>query len=139
MARKVDDVVITQAQAPVMDSVAEDVAAMQAELGAQTQSTAETPPPPDIPTAEMLNAVLVPMFATLCPAWSVTNDECKQVAQAWGPVLDKYLPDWATRFGLEVNAVLITVLVFGPRWSTPRKIVDVKKDQQETPGAAVAT
>lgn len=129
-----------EAQAPVMDSVADDVAAMQAELGEQTQSTVEsTPPQPDIPTTEMLNAVLVPMFATLCPNWVVTNEECAQVAQAWGPVLDKYFPDWVTKFGVEVNAVLITVLVFGPRWSTPRKIVDVKKETPQTTGAAVAT
>ena len=120
-------------QAPVMDSVEEEIAAMQAELGESTESTiAATPPPqPDIPTAEMLAAALVPMFSMLCPNWCVTNEECSQVAAAWGPVLDKYLPDWATKFGVEVNAVLITVLVFGPRWSTPRKIEVIQKEKTE--------
>lgn len=130
---------VMQEQAPILDSVADDVAAMQAELGEPTPTANSEPTQPDIPTADVLTAVMVPMFATLCPNWNVTNEECSNVAQAWGPVLDKYLPDWVTRFGVEVNAVLITLLVFGPRWSTPRKIVDVKKEPEQTTGAAVAT
>lgn len=98
-------------------------------------------PPADEPssneptTAEVLTALLVPTFRFMAPAWEVTDGECALLGDAYGAVLDKYLPDF--NVGVELSAALATLAVFGPRWGKPTKATPKKEQappREATPG-----
>lgn len=112
----------------------DDLAALDAEAravegkvitNAEQQASAEPPPAAEITTGQLLTAILVPVFKVLAPAWAVSRDECALLGEAWGAVVDKYLPD--LDLGVELSAVLATALVFGPRWGTPPKVQPKEK------------
>lgn len=91
------------------------------EPGAETKES-----PAEISTAELLAAVLKPTFAIVCPAWKITDKETQSLADAYGKVLDKYFPDLS--FGVELEALMITVIVFGPRYGKPSKVEEKAED-----------
>lgn len=74
-----------------------------------------------VSTAALLALLLKPTFDVLAPAWAVSEPECRLLAEAYGAVLDKYLPD--LDLGVEAAAVIATFAVFGPRWGKPRAAV----------------
>lgn len=79
---------------------------------------APPPPPPD--TKKELAVLLGPLFSILAPNWNVTPDEVDIVAEAYADVINKYFPGGLS-LGVEVNALMATALIFGPRLGTPRK------------------
>lgn len=99
-------------------------------------ATAEDQPPSNEPTtAEVLAALLIPTFKFMAPAWEVSDGECALLGDAYGAVLDKYLPD--LNVGVELSAALATLAVFGPRWGKPTKATPKKEQappREATPG-----
>lgn len=61
-------------------------------------------------------------FSVLTPNWKVQPEETEMLAQAYTELIDKYFPDGLTRFGVEVNALLITLVFLAPRLKMPRKL-----------------
>lgn len=98
----------------------------------RAQQGAPGAPEAESETAELIAAVLEPAFAVLAPNWEVTGDECRMLAQAYGPLADKYFPD--LNLGVEVKAVLVTLVVFGPRLNKPRKVEPKKKPETAPAG-----
>lgn len=80
-----------------------------------------TPPPqqPKIETAAVLEGILGPAFATIAPNWRVSAMETKQLAIAYGGLIDKYFPDGLGEYGAEIAACVVTLAVFGPRLRVP--------------------
>lgn len=78
-----------------------------------------------VSTADMLLPIISVTFDMLCPAWKVTADEKKALAEAYAGVLDKYFPD-GLPLGVEINALLISVMVFGPRMGKPPRHIDAE-------------
>lgn len=101
-----------------------------AEVGAGQQQIEQGPE-----TAEIVQQLLSMGFAVLAPGWNVSEPEVEQLAQAYGPLIDKYFPDGLGDHGLEINAIMITGAVILPRLRMPRKIE--QPEQQE--GGADAT
>lgn len=104
---------------------AQDLAALEQHLNDSPDLTLpgqeqEPEKEPDIPTADVLKMVLTPIADIFCPAWNLKGAEIEQLAEAYAPVLDKYMPGGMS-FGVELNAVLVTALIIGPRMKTPRK------------------
>lgn len=75
--------------------------------------------PPQVETAQILGALLQPLFAIAAPGWGMQPNECQALADAWAPVVDKYFPD--LQLGVELNAALVTLAVLGPRLRTPAR------------------
>lgn len=70
-------------------------------------------------TGDLLFPLVDALFQILAPNWSVTQAESRQLADAYGIVLDKHFPDLA--MGPEMTAIVLTVAVVAPRLGTPRK------------------
>ena len=125
------------------DEVTAEIAELQQEVAAeQAANAAEGPPPaspggpdvaasyqepePDLEWQEILHPLLWGGFAVLAPAWQVTAEECQQMADAYAPLCQKYMPDGPGKWGPEIGAAFVTVHVLAPRLGKPRKIEDAR-------------
>lgn len=72
---------------------------------------------------QALTVCLLGGFSILAPNWEVSQDECTALAECYSTVIDKYFPDAAGSFGVEVSALLMTAGVIGSRMmqGKPRK------------------
>lgn len=75
----------------------------------------------DIKTGEVLTQILTPVADIVCPAWKLQPAELQQLGDAYGALIDKYFPDGLTRWGAELNAALVTVMILGPRLKMARR------------------
>ncbi len=50
-----------------------------------------------------------------CPNWMIQDAEKKALADGYADMIDKYWPDGIGAFGVELNALLMTAAIFGPR------------------------
>ena len=70
-------------------------------------------------TAEIIAPILQITFGVVAARrgahWALTNEEAVELGRAYGAVLDKYFPDAADKFGVELTAVMVTLAAFGPR------------------------
>ena len=80
--------------------------------------TAATEPKPE--TVALLRPLIALLCTKLAPAWNITEDEQTMLAGAYALVVDKYFPDMD--FGVEVNALLLTAMIWAPRLGKPRII-----------------
>lgn len=69
----------------------------------------------EVSTADVINELLAPTFDLLAPAWEIKLEERRALADAYGLVLDKYFPAGISKWGAELNAIAVTVMVFYPR------------------------
>lgn len=98
-------------------------------LLAEIEETEENQPADDAPvnepqaanqetTADLIAGLFFPTFNILIAPrygahWAMTEGECVVLGDAYGPLIDKYFPDFRT--GPELAAVLVSIAVFGPR------------------------
>lgn len=99
-----------------------DQTACTIDQAAPADGAAGPAPAPGINTAEVLEQVISPACAVFAPAWGVTDEEVKQLAGVYAALVDKYFPGGVGEIGPELGAALVTLAVFGPRWSMPRKV-----------------
>jgi hypothetical protein len=71
--------------------------------------------------AELIFPVVGLACAVLAPSWNITTDEQQALADNYGAVIDKYFPEGAGSFGVELSALLVTGAILAPRLGTPRK------------------
>lgn len=109
-----------------IDSAALDEIA--AEYEEQPEEGTELAEAPEIPTHEILLPVITLATAMACPNWQITEDENRMLAESYAAILDKYFPNAAGNFGVEINALLITGAVFMPRLGKPPKLPPQDKD-----------
>lgn len=76
---------------------------------------------PGIPTSALLLPIVSMAFDALAPAWAVTEPEKRSIAESYGALIDKYMPDGLDKYGIEFAALLTTAAVIGPRMHTPRQ------------------
>lgn len=70
---------------------------------------------PEIKTAELIFPICQFVTAIFCPNWKISDKENEMLADGYAAVLDKYFPDSGKLLGVELNALLITAAIFGPR------------------------
>jgi hypothetical protein len=90
--------------------------------------TSPEPEAPEIPTAQVVQMVIGPLFDIFAPNWEVSDQEKELLAGAYGDLLDKYFPDMKT--GPEIGAIIVTGMVIAPRIGKPMK------EPEEEEGAA---
>lgn len=121
------------------------LAAAGAELDAKAAPSGAPPPgaAPGAKEIEMSSADVIlmvggPWFDILAPNWKVSQDEKKQLSVVYGALIDKYFPDWATRFGPEIACCVVTGAVFAPRivGKVPRVLEAPKKPEDKADAAA---
>lgn len=87
---------------------------------------------PDIETAELLAPVIQITADIFAPNWEINEDECEQLATVYGALIDKYLPDNpATKYGLEISALITTAMIFGARKGKPLTKEKPKADKNK--------
>ena len=99
---------------------------------AEVAAGGNVPAPVKVDTKKELAALLGPTFQILAPGWQVSAQEVDLLAESYADVLDKYFPGGVS-LGVEVNAVLCTFMIFGPRWGHPRKLPKGQQQQQQQP------
>ena len=92
---------------------------------------------PQVSSAEIMRPLLRATFDILAPNWKVDDQESSALAEAYAAVLDKYFPD-GFPWGVEVNALLLTVAIIGPRFKIPPRHAPETKTDAEPPRSSVA-
>lgn len=113
---------VTAAAPEELEGLAAEAAALEGETivnGAAAPEPKQAGPS----TAELLLPVVGLMCGLFCPAWNIQQVEQQALAEAYGAVVDKYFPD-GINFGVELNALLITAAIIGPRLKMPRTVVN---------------
>lgn len=105
-------------QVQQIEQLANSFAAEEAAKTPQAAETAQDEPE----TADVLEQVFGGAFAFLAPNWGVTDHEVRQLAECYGGLFDKYLPGGMGDYGLEINAIFVTIGVFLPRKGMDRKL-----------------
>lgn len=82
----------------------------------------DTPAPsPEIPTTDLIAPLVALACGVFCPAWEIGAEEQGALTQSYADVLDKYFPEGAGAFGVELSALLITAAIITPRFKQPRQ------------------
>ncbi len=97
---------------------------MAAEL--EGEAFPNSPQQAEQPEAQITGKELVaPVVALACtmlaPAWNIQNEEVDALSSAYGDLLDKYFPEGAGAFGVELSALLVTGAIIMPRLGKPRR------------------
>ena len=125
---------------------APDVSALAAEAAALDTAAApmgggspgDVAPAPNVYTSELLRPLLRASFDILAPKWAVTDEESVALAEAYAAVLDKYFPDGiAGRWAAELNALILTVAILGPRLKIAPKETPKEKAAPPVPASNV--
>lgn len=69
-----------------------------------------------------------------CPNWMIQDAEKKAMADGYADMIDKYWPDGIGAFGVELNALLMTAAIFGPRVAKGIPAREKPKAKQEQEG-----
>jgi len=110
-------------QALTLDSELTPNAANKAEVEKENAQDPET--------SELLAPVIKITADLIAPNWSLTKIECEQLGEAYGALLDKYLPEnGLNNYGVEIAALLTTGIIFSDRKGLPMR-KPKKKDKQK--------
>lgn len=99
-----------------IDSEELDAIAREAGEDEKPQSAGELMEERDGPTTAEVIAPLISFGCDIgCPNWQVQKAEKQALAEGYADLIDKYYPDGVSAFGVELNALLMTAAIFGPR------------------------
>ncbi|MCS6128887.1 hypothetical protein G3485_17355 [Shewanella baltica] len=83
--------------------------------------------------AELIAPIIGLACMAFAPNWNIAPEEQQALAESYGALIDKYFPEGAGAFGVELNALIITGAILAPRFKTPRHAEkEVKNDDQTT-------
>ena len=102
-----------------VEQMAADIEGVQ--LGAPSTDAGYQPAEATVSGAELVLPIVTLACAVLAPSWNVGAQEQAALADSYGAVIDKYFPDGAGQFGVELSALLVTAAIVTPRLGTPRK------------------
>lgn len=88
-------------------------------------------PTPEIPTADLIAPIVGLACSVICPAWEIGAEEQGALSQSYADVIDKYFPEGAGAFGVELSALLVTAAIVTPRIKLPRKHEETKTEPKE--------
>lgn len=90
---------------------------------------------PEIQTGELIAQVIQVTAEVIAPNWDLQQEECEQLGNVYGALLDKYLPDSGLeKYGLEISALMLTGIILKSRIGTPlKKPKEKQKSLSEKP------
>lgn len=114
----------TAATLEALEAQAEQAEAQEGEFMPGAAEAEPEAPPPTISTGEAM-ALLVKVICSVVASrrgahWKLKNDEATAVGEAYGAVLDTWIP--IERMGPTVTAVMVSAVVFGPRVAVDRQL-----------------
>lgn len=91
-------------------------------------------------TKELIKPLIDFNAAVFFPNWPEVAQQSDLLAESYAALIDKYLPDAASKLTVELNAAIVTVAVFGPLVASgkPRKLPEPEKPETDKPGDAEA-
>lgn len=99
-----------------IDSEELDAIAREAGEDEAPQSAGELMEERDGPTTAEVIAPLIGFGCDIgCPNYQIQKAEKQALAEAYGELIDKYYPEGVGAWGVELNALLMTAAIFGPR------------------------
>lgn len=99
-----------------IDSAELDAIASEAEASEAPDSAAELVEEREGPTtAEVIHPLISFGCDLACPNYQIQKAEKQALAESYGDLLDKYFPEGIGAWGVELNALLMTAAIFGPR------------------------
>lgn len=105
-----------QGTGAAIDSGELDAIAREAGEDEAPQSAGELMEEREGPTTAEVIAPLIGFGCDIgCPNWQIQKEEKKALAEGYGELIDKYYPDGISAWGVELNALLMTAAIFGPR------------------------
>jgi len=66
-------------------------------------------------TAEVIHPLISFGCDLACPKYQIQPAEKQALADGYADLIDKYFPEGIGAFGVELNALLVTAAIFGPR------------------------
>lgn len=63
--------------------------------------------------------------------WKISTDEKRRLSNALAPVVNKYLPDWLTKYPEELILAVVTLMIVGPRYKKDKEI-EAKNERERT-------
>lgn len=114
-----------------LTKLAEELEAEQAEeLAGELMEERQGPE-----TAEMLYPLVSFACDLGCPNYQIQKAEKQALSESYGELIDKYFPEGIGAWGVELNALLVTAAIFGPRVA---KGIPAQKPKEKPEGEAVA-
>lgn len=94
-----------------------ELASIAAELGDAEQAETEAEQGEQVgpSTSEVLYPLISFGCDLGCPNWQIQDAEKQGLAEGYADLIDKYWPGGIGQFGVELNALLMTAAIFGPR------------------------
>jgi hypothetical protein len=83
-------------------------------------------------TKQLISPIVSMACDLLAPNWGIQQTEKDVLCESYAEVIDKYFPSGLENFGVELNALLITAAIFGPRISLPRHALQPEKPIEDT-------
>ena len=102
-------------------NVQQMAAALEGEPTQPAQAGYQPPEPVHVSGAEVIAPIVSLACGLLAPNWNIGTEEQQALSESYGALVDKYFPEGASAFGVELNALLITAAIITPRLGTPRK------------------
>lgn len=124
---------LTQTEQSHFDEFAQINAELEPEAQAQGYEQAEAA---NISGAELIAPVVSLALGVLAPNWNVGPEEQAALSDSYGALIDKYFPEGAGAFGVELSALMITAAILTPRLGTPRKVEEKQEKPAEIKEAA---
>lgn len=92
--------------------------------------------PLDAELLELVTNVVGVTAHTFAPNWDLKPTEIRDISSAYAKLLQKYLPDNGfDKYGEEINAVLITLIIVQSRKGKPLKIDEKPKKNSSSNGS----
>lgn len=63
--------------------------------------------------------------------WKISTDEKRRLSNALAPVVNKYLPDWLTKYPEELVLGVVVLMIVGPRYKKDKEI-EAKNERERT-------
>lgn len=112
-------------------ALADEAAALDGDENPVNGASAQAEPEkPELTTGELMATAIQATADIVAPNWEIQAEESEALGEAYGALLDKYLPDSGlNNYGVEITALLVTGMVLKSRAGVPLR--KPKKDQGE--------
>lgn len=88
-------------------------------------------------TGELVGTAIQATADFIAPNWDIQPEESAQLGEAYGALLDKYLPDSGLdKYGAEITALLVTGMILKSRAGIPMKKPKPKEPEKAESGEA---
>lgn len=87
----------------------------------------------ELSTGELMATAIQATADIIAPNWDIQSEESEALGNAYGALIDKYLPDnGLNNYGVEITALLVTGMVFKSRAGVPLRKPEKPEKAEES-------